>query len=109
MIKPYYQKKADNTVRILQEKLHNVDFLIHKPEGALFLWIWFRDLPITCRQLYEKLKENGVLVVPGNFFFPGLEDDDWNHKDQCIRLNYSQDSNLVEKGIDIMAEVINNM
>ena len=47
--------------------------LVHKPEGCIFLWIWFRDLPISAEQLYFKLKEKGVLIIPGHLFFPGQE------------------------------------
>ena len=47
--------------------------LVHKPEGCIFLWVWFRDLPISAEQLYFKLKEKGVLIIPGHLFFPGQE------------------------------------
>ena len=49
-----------------------------KPEGAIFLWLWFKDLPITTEQLYQRLKARGVLMVPGHNFFPGL-DKPWPH------------------------------
>jgi ABC-type lipoprotein export system ATPase subunit len=31
--------------------------------------LWFRNLPITTKELYERLKKRGVLVVPGEYFF----------------------------------------
>jgi len=52
------------------------------------------------------LKKRGVLVISGHFFFPGLENDDWAHKNECIRVNYSQDEHLVERGIEIIAEEV---
>jgi valine--pyruvate aminotransferase len=64
--------------------------LIHKPEGAIFLWLWFKDLPITTELLYQRLKKRGVLMVPGDYFFPGL-DKPWPHTHQCMRMNYVPD------------------
>jgi valine--pyruvate aminotransferase len=44
-----------------------------------------------------------VIVVPGNNFFPGLEGD-WRHKDECVRISYSQDDAIVAAGLDIIAD-----
>ena len=70
---------------------------------TFFFWLWFEDLPITTKELYRRLKQRGVLVVPGQYFFPGL-DEAWRHKDECIRLNYSQDDGDLERGIVILGE-----
>lgn len=105
VIKPFYQKKAAEAVEFLLEQLQGVDFHIHKPEGAIFLWLWFRGLPITNTELYQRLKERGVLVVPGHYFFPGLVED-WQHKYECIRVNYSQDRQIVTEGLKIIADEV---
>jgi valine--pyruvate aminotransferase len=82
-----------------------VDFHIHKPEGAIFLWLWFRGLPITTLELYERLKGRGVIVVPGEFFFPGLTED-FSHTRECIRINHSGPDEVVRKGLHIIAEEV---
>ncbi len=105
IIRPFYESKVKRAVVQLQEEMSGVPFSIHKPEGALFLWLWFEDLPITSRELYERLKERGVLVVSGHYFFPGL-DAPWKHKDECIRVTYAQDDKVVEKGLSIIAEEV---
>ncbi len=105
IIKPFYQKKAADAVEQLSEQLDGIDFHIHKPEGAFFLWLWLRDLPITDDELYQRLKKRGVLVVPGHYFFPGLEEK-WQHRQECIRINYSQDKEIVSKGLEIIADEI---
>jgi len=105
VIKPYYQQKAEQAVTQLRGELEGVDFYIHKPEGALFLWLWFRGLPITCQELYDRLKQRGVLVVPGHYFFPGLTEA-WRHKQECIRVTYSQEEAVVEAGLRIIAEEV---
>ena len=108
VIKPYYQSKAEKAVALLQSKITTPHFKIHKTEGALFLWLWFKDLPISSNELYKKLKEKGLLVVSGHYFFPGL-DQDWQHTQECIRLNYAQEDSVVERGITILADTINGL
>ena len=105
VIRPYYQNKAKWAVQKLCGLLDGIDFHIHKPEGAFFLWLWLPDLKITDAELYRRLKNRGVLIVPGHYFFPGL-DDDWEHKQQCIRISYAQGSDKVEAGLKIIAEEI---
>lgn len=106
VIKPFYQKKAQQAVQWLQEAITLPQFHIHKPEGALFLWLWFEDLPIHSQELYERLKQKGLLVVSGHYFFPGIEDKNWQHSKECIRLNYAQSEEDVQAGIKILAEEI---
>jgi valine--pyruvate aminotransferase len=105
IIRPFYQKKATRAVKQLLDELEGIDVRIHKPEGAIFLWLWFPDLPITDAELYERLKKRGVLVVPGHYFFPGLKED-WVHKSQCIRVNYAPDEKVVTKGLTVIAEEV---
>jgi valine--pyruvate aminotransferase len=105
IIKPFYREKAQAVLEQVFEELDGLDFHVHKPEGAFFLWLWFPELPITDSELYERLKKRGVLVVPGNYFFPGLKET-WPHKNECIRVNYSQDSQTVTAGIKIIAEEV---
>jgi valine--pyruvate aminotransferase len=81
-----------------------LDYRIHKSEGAIFLWIWFKNLRITTKELYEKLKQRHVIVVPGEYFFFGLQEP-WEHRTQCIRLNYSGPEDDLKRGIEIIAEV----
>ena len=108
VIKPFYQQKSEAAIELLTNKITHENFRIHKAEGALFLWLWFKDLPITSHELYKKLKERGLIVVSGHYFFPGLEQG-WQHTHECIRLNYAQDSEVVARGVDILADVINEL
>lgn len=105
VIRPHYERKAEQAVSWLQQELDDVDFFIHKPEGAFFLWLWFRDMPITCAELYERLKLRGVVVVPGHYFFPGLEEP-WQHRHECIRMSYAGADDKVQAGIRIIAEEV---
>lgn len=105
VIKPFYQQKSQRAVELLQEAITDPRFRIHKPEGAIFLWLWFDALPITTMELYQRLKARGVLIVPGEYFFIGQEDE-WDHAHQCLRMNYVQDDEMMQKGIQIIAEEV---
>ncbi|WP_024472032.1 valine--pyruvate transaminase [Pantoea ananatis] len=105
VIKPFYQRKVMETINIIRRYLPAERCLIHKPEGAIFLWLWLRDLPISTELLYQRLKARGVLMVPGHFFFPGLEHD-WPHTHQCMRMNYVPDAENIERAVQILAEEV---
>lgn len=104
-IAPFYQTRAQQTLKWLREAMGELPFRIHRPEGAIFLWLWFEGLPITSEELYQRLKARGLLVVPGQNFFPGM-DDSWSHKDECIRVSYAQDAAVVQAGVKIIAEEV---
>ncbi len=105
VIGPFYKKRVEEAIAIIRRYLPEERCLIHKPEGAIFLWLWFKDLPISSDTLYKRLKKRGVLMVPGHYFFPGLEED-WPHAHQCMRMNYVPEPEVIEKGIVILAEEI---
>lgn len=105
LIRPFYKEKADFAVQCLHRHMDDsLPWHVHKPEGAMFLWLWFRGLPISSLELYERLKQRNVLVVSGHYFFPGI--DDWSHKNECIRVTFTRDNMTVEKGIAIIAEEV---
>lgn len=105
IVRPFYQAKMRHAVAAMHAALEGCDAALHKPEGALFLWLWCRDLGIATDELYGRLKARGVLVVPGQFFFPGLAED-WPHRHQCLRITYAQRDDVVERGIAIIGEEI---
>ncbi|MCE2515369.1 MAG: valine--pyruvate transaminase [Acidobacteria bacterium] len=106
VIRPHYAERAARAVDRLRAGLDGYDVRIHKPEGAFFLWLWMRGLPVTNAALYERLKARGVIVVSGHYFFPGLEDDDWPHKRECIRISYADDWERIERGLDIIVDEV---
>ncbi|MCG8708428.1 valine--pyruvate transaminase [Brenneria sp. 4F2] len=107
VIRPFYQQRVTETITMIRRYLSEDQCLIHKPEGAIFLWLWFKNLPITTEVLYQRLKKRGVLMVPGHYFFPGLEQG-WPHAHQCLRMNYVPDPQSLERGIAILAEEVTN-
>ncbi len=108
-IKPFYQQQAKTAVALLKQELGDYPLSIHKPEGAIFLWLWFKDLPITTAELYEILKEKGTLIVPSQYFFPGVEVDNYRHAHECIRMSIAADEDTLEKGIAVIGEVVRGL
>jgi valine--pyruvate aminotransferase len=105
LIKPYYQSLAQTAEEWVWEALGGTPFYLHKPEGAFFFWLWFKDIPINCGSIYDRLKNRGVLIVPGHYFYPGLNEP-WDHKGQCIRMNYTAGEDKVREGIRIIGEEV---
>ncbi|MDN3640446.1 valine--pyruvate transaminase [Simiduia curdlanivorans] len=105
VVGPHYQRKVSEALAVCRAALAGTPFRVHKPEGAIFLWLWFPDLPITSAELYQRLKARGVLVVSGHYFFPGLSDD-WRHRHECLRVNYAQDADTVQRGFHIIGEEV---
>jgi len=107
-IKPFYLKKMQQALDAIDHYLEGIDYRVHQPEGAIFLWLWFPKLSISCQKLYERLKNRGMLIVAGHHFFPGL-DIHWPHKHECIRISYAQPFNKVEQGIKLLATELKNL
>ena len=85
---------SDDPVALVNDADMTLSNFLRDPEMT-----WFRDNLPSAR---------GVLIVPGHYFFPGL-DEVWRHRDECLRLNYSQDDAVVEKGIVILADELRRL
>lgn len=108
-IKPFYQQQAKTAVTLLKKELGDYPLVIHKPEGAIFLWLWFKDLPISTSKLYETLKEKGTLIVPSEYFFPGVDISDYQHAHECIRMSIAADEQTLTDGIRVIGEVVREL
>ena len=107
VVQPFYRAKSLQARAWVNEFFDSkLPYRVHVSEGAFFLWLWFEDLPITSRQLYERLKQRDVLVVPGNYFFFGLEDRQWRHRDQCLRVSFAMPHDVVRDGIRVIADEV---
>ena len=107
VVQPYYRNKSQQAQAWVRQFFDDsLDYRIHRSEGAFFLWMWFEGLPITSLQLYERLKQRDVLVVPGNYFFYGVDDGDWRHRDECLRVTFTMPENDVREGYRVIAEEV---
>lgn len=107
-IQPFYKTRAQQAATYIRKTMADLPVYIHQPEGALFLWLWFEGLPISCAALYQQLKTQGVFVIAGHHFYPGITED-WPHKNECIRLSYAAEPNIVNTGINIIASTVRKL
>lgn len=104
VMRPFYRKKSQEALAWVAEFFpEEMSYYVHRSEGALFLWFWFEGLPISSRELYERCKSRGALVVPGEYFFFG-EEANWTHGRECIRVTFTMEAEVVREGLRIIAE-----
>lgn len=112
VVQPFYRERSRFARECIREFWDGRPYRIHRSEGAIFLWLYLPDLSIPTKELYAKLKEKGVVIVPGEYFFFGRENGSeeetaWKthpHREKCLRLNYSRPEEEVREGLRIIAE-----
>ena len=109
IIKPFYQRKAKLLTAAFDRYLPNdIPWYLHEAEGAIFAWLWLKDLPVSDKELYQRIKQHHVFVVPGEPFFPGLNED-WPHKRQCLRISLTATEEELEKGAKVIGQVVSEV
>lgn len=98
VIKPHYLRKQTLALDALRTASRDLPIRVHKPDGAMFLWVWFENLPGGTQTLYEAAAAEGIVTVAGHHFFQGLASG-WQHANECLRINYAGDPKMVEEGI----------
>ena len=107
VVRPFYLDKSQRAQKWLHQAFAEFEhYRVHRSEGALFLWLWFPGLPISSRELYERLKAQKVLIVPGEAFFFGLPSQGDNHSQECLRMTFTADEVQVRRGIEILAATV---
>lgn len=105
VIRPHYRQKMDVLENTLARSMpSDLPWFLHSSQGSIFAWLWLKDLPISDWELYQQLKQVGVLIAPGRVFFPGLQEN-WSHKQQCIRISLAASSEDIDMGIQRLARV----
>jgi len=105
VIRPYYQNKFTVLESTLDDAMpENLPWFLHRGEGAIFAWLWLKDLPMTDWDFYQELKKVGVIVVPGSSFFPGLRED-WKHKNECLRISLTASDEDIQTVMKRIAQV----
>jgi valine--pyruvate aminotransferase len=106
VIKPFYQGKLKILETTLQAEMpKDVEWYLHQGEGSIFGWLWLSGLPISDGELYQQLKQVGVIVVPGSTFFPGLHEE-WRHKQECVRISLTAEDDNLKIGLARLAATV---
>jgi valine--pyruvate aminotransferase len=109
VVKPLYQRKLE----LFREALHvhlpsDLNWYLHRVEGSLFAWLWIETQEMQDLEMYQRLKERGLLCVPGSTFFPGLRDE-FSHKHRCLRFSMTApDEDLISAAAILAAELQNH-
>lgn len=109
---PWYRERCELLQACLDAELlsRDIDYRLHECEGAFFAWLWIREEGVDARALYRRLKDRGVLVVPGDYFFFGLPEgaESWgrDHGSRCIRITYARPEEELRLGARVIAEEI---
>lgn len=106
IVRPYYLKKRNfmlETVR--REWKGKLRYAIHESEGAFFLWVRFPGLSRKISELYPLLKEEGVIIVPGRYFFPGQSPDSFLGEDS-VRISFAREDLEIQEGIRKIGQVL---
>ncbi|MEH2358233.1 valine--pyruvate transaminase [Nostoc sp.] len=105
VIRPFYQNKFALLETSLEQAMpKNLPWFLHRGEGAIFAWLWLQDLPISDWEFYQRVKQVGVIIVPGSSFFPGLEEE-WAHKHQCFRISLTGSDEEIATAMQRLAKV----
>ena len=104
VIRPHYRRKIKVLANTLDAAMPDIPWYLHQGEGAIFAWLWLKDLPMTDWEFYQELKQVGVIVVPGSTFFPGLRED-WQHKQQCLRISLTATETEIAEAMKRLAQV----
>ena len=109
VIKPFYQNKFTVLESALDKYMpSDLPWFLHRGEGTIFAWLWLKDLPISDWDFYQQLKLLGVIVVPGSIFFPGLRDN-WEHKNQCLRISLTGSNQEIDTAMSSLARVVSQV
>ena len=109
VVMPFYKEKSARCREYINTYFKGTDYYYHRSEGSIFIWLYLPGLRISSLEFYQKLKEKGVVTVPGEYSFYGSEEQlegkayPHPHYDKCLRLNYSADDECVRNGIRIIA------
>lgn len=107
VIQPYYKAKSDILKISLNQFIDKrIPYFLHEVKWWMFGFIYFESLPITDEELYERLKERGVLFVPGNSFFVWINTHEYHHAKQCMRISITVSDNDIRDACKILWNIL---
>ncbi|GAB6089897.1 valine--pyruvate transaminase [Spirochaeta dissipatitropha] len=114
IIKPFYSQRSISAQESMKRHFGGLPWRVHRSEGALFLWVWFDHPDIDTFELYQILKKRNVIIVPGKYFFYGIDNrtrsiDSWQHRNQCFRMNFAGDPEMIDEALGIIAEEVRKL
>lgn len=99
---PTYRTRMEEAFTLFSKKLKGSLAELHKPQGGFFLWLRAPNFPLSSYALYEELKSQKAVVVPGNYFFTEVPEPDTAY----LRISFTMTKKMVEEGLTVIADTI---
>ncbi|THC54930.1 valine--pyruvate transaminase [Streptomyces sp. A1499] len=111
-ITPYYRGKRELMDALLMEQLPpDIAWRSHSGAGGMFAWVWIDHAWFDDVELYRRLKEKRVFVVPGRHFFVDATTTALprGHATRCFRMSLSAPEKTLIDGVSRVAETLEEM
>ncbi|MGV9251419.1 valine--pyruvate transaminase [Streptomyces sp. NPDC003697] len=111
-ITPHYRHKRRFMEEVLAEQLPpGLNWRVHSGSGGMFTWLWVDHPWFDDIDVYRRLKERQVFVVPGRYFFvdapsTGLPG---GHATRCLRLSLSAPEKTIVDGVTRLADTLSDL
>ncbi|MEU7583144.1 valine--pyruvate transaminase [Streptomyces sp. NPDC041068] len=111
-ITPYYRGKKEFMDELLAERLpSDLNWRVQSVVGGMFSWVWIDHPWFDDTELYRRLKEQRVFIVPGRHFFvdaPSVPLPN-GHATRCFRMSLSAPEKTMIDGVSRVAAVLREM
>ncbi|WP_318218857.1 aminotransferase class I/II-fold pyridoxal phosphate-dependent enzyme [Streptomyces sp. SCL15-6] len=112
VIRPFYAERRKFAETLLAETLpEGIAWRLYASDGGMFCWVWVDEEWFDDLRLYETLKDRGVFVVPGRYFFvdaPGGKGQE-RHSRQCFRVSITAGRGAIAAGVEVISAVLRDM
>ncbi len=111
-IAPHYREKKRFMAELLEEQLPSgLNWRLHSGAGGMFAWVWIDHPWFDDMELYRRLKEKRVFVVPGRHFFVGTPSTPLpeGHATRCFRMSVSAPEKVIVEGVQRLADTLEEM
>ena len=104
VVRPFYEAKAKRAVAQLQRELEGLPLPSTNPRVPSFSGFGSKACP-SARGNFTSASRKGRARGVRTLLLPRTRRD-WPHKNECIRVTYAQDDEVVEKGLSLIASEI---
>lgn len=112
VIGPFYAERRKFVESLLAGMFpEDIAWHLHAAEGGIFCWVWVDEEWFDDLHLYETLKDRGVFVVPGRYFFTDAEHSQGlgRHPRQCFRISITPDPDTITAGVEVIGAALADM
>lgn len=110
LLLPWYSRLRAAALSALEENLGNLPGIkMHESHGGFFLWLELEGVGLSAQQLYNELKGENVIVVPGMHYFPEDMRSEATEGKACLRLSFAQGGESIAGGIQRLGTTLKKL